>query len=49
MNSILDFDRTFLDSKNKAEAALQTVDDIDEMVRTVHAKTQDAMTAMQVN
>ena len=43
-----DFDQTFLDSKTKAEEALRTVDDIDEMVRIAYAKTQEAMTAMQV-
>ena len=43
-----DFDQTFLDSKTKAEEALRTVDDIDEMVRIAYAKTQEAVTAMQV-
>ena len=44
----LDFDQTFLDSKTKAEEALKTVDDIDEMVRIAYSKVQDATAAMQV-
>ena len=44
----LDFDQTFLDSKTKAEEALKTVDEIDEMVRIAYAKVQEATAAMQV-
>ena len=44
-----DFDKTFLESKRKAEEALRTVDAIEEMVRNAHAKTGEAIQAMQVN
>ena len=51
MNScfnVLDFDKTFVESKNKAEEALRTFDEIEDMVRNAVEKTQEAVQAMQV-